>query len=307
MAVCRRASGNLEPALGLCPIERRRLRWEHQIDPVDADGVTRVAARGRGWWKRGRRVGEARQAVSTHARARLSRATFSLPEALPGLRPPPSSLAHAFWADRNAGACGSIQLGMTLGPAGLGSGKLGTPCERMHCASLSGDPPLATTLLDLGEDPHATTANAKPAAASATRGLCRSAFNASSARQTRSPYRATHNSHVTRKDGAITGSDRQASPRSTKSSLRLAVRLPHHQRRRPDYCLGWPPDRSETQIAGAMKARRGAGSWTRIAQVVSRLHHRRPPGRVPGQSPVSGELGGASASAPNDKRCLIVS
>ena len=32
----------------------------------------------------------------------------------------------------NAGAWGLIQLGITLGPPGLGSGKLGTPCERMH-------------------------------------------------------------------------------------------------------------------------------------------------------------------------------
>lgn len=77
-----------------------------------------------------------------------------------------------------------IQLGITLGPPGLGSGKLDTPCERMHCASRSGEPPLAPPPLDLAEDPHATTANAKPAAARATVRLCRSAFNSSSARQT---------------------------------------------------------------------------------------------------------------------------
>lgn len=69
-----------------------------------------------------------------------------------------------------------IQLGTTLGLPGLGSGKFGTPCERMHCASLSGEPPLATPVRGLAEAPHATIANAKLAAASATLGLCRSAF-----------------------------------------------------------------------------------------------------------------------------------
>ena len=80
-----------------------------------------------------------------------------------------------------------IQLGMTLGPPGLGSGKFGTPCERMHCASLSGEPPLATPLLDLAADPHATTTNARHAAANATLGLRRSPLNVSSGPQTAEP------------------------------------------------------------------------------------------------------------------------
>ena len=67
-------------------------------------------------------------------------------------------------------------MGITLGPPGLGSGKLGTPCERMHCASWSGEPPLATPVLDLAEVPHAATANAELAAAIATLRLYRSAF-----------------------------------------------------------------------------------------------------------------------------------
>ena len=72
------------------------------------------------------------------------------------------------------------------------------PCERMHCASRSGEPPLATPVLDLAEDPHAATANAKLAAASATLRLCRSAFNASSSRLDRTqPYRATCNKKTT--------------------------------------------------------------------------------------------------------------
>jgi hypothetical protein len=67
VAGCCRASGNPEPALGPCPLERRPLRWELQIGPADTDGVTRLAASWRGWWRRGRRVGEIRQAVGTHA------------------------------------------------------------------------------------------------------------------------------------------------------------------------------------------------------------------------------------------------
>jgi hypothetical protein len=54
----------------------------------------------------------------------------------------------------------------------------------MHCATFSGEPPLATALLGLAEDPQATTANAKPDAASETLGRCRSAFNALSSLQT---------------------------------------------------------------------------------------------------------------------------
>jgi hypothetical protein len=106
-----------------------------------------------------------------------------------------------------------IQLGITLGPPGLGSGKLGTPCERMHCASMSGEAPLATPVLDLAEDPHAATANAKLAAVSAILRRYRSAFNASSGRLDRAqPYRATRNSEVTGWRARYTASDRQASP-----------------------------------------------------------------------------------------------
>ncbi|MFZ0976328.1 MAG: hypothetical protein WAN22_29160 [Solirubrobacteraceae bacterium] len=46
----------------------------------------------------------------------------------------------------------------------------------MHCASWSGEPPLATPVLDLADVPHAATANAKLAAAIATLRLYRSAF-----------------------------------------------------------------------------------------------------------------------------------
>ena len=85
---------------------------------------------------------------------------------------PPTYLAHAFWANRNAGARVLIQLGITLGPPGLGSGKLGTPCDRMHSASLTAGSPLAT-LLDVPEDPQPHSAAAQLAPASAIHRLWR--------------------------------------------------------------------------------------------------------------------------------------
>jgi hypothetical protein len=48
--------------------------------------------------------------------------------------------AHALWADRNAGACGlSPEAGVILtSPSlGFGSGKFGTPCERMQSENLT--------------------------------------------------------------------------------------------------------------------------------------------------------------------------
>ena len=99
--------------------------------------------------------------------ASLSSSSFRLSDNDPGPLPLGSSLAHVFWADRNAGACGLIQLGMTLGPPGLGSGKFGTPCERMHSACLSAGPPLSAALLDLPEDPQAAIARPQLTAISA--------------------------------------------------------------------------------------------------------------------------------------------
>jgi len=105
--------------------------------------------------------------------ARLSKACFSLADPAARLLPPPfRNCAHAFWADLNAGACGLIQLGMTLGPPGLGSGKFGTPCDRMHRASLSG-PLAAEALLKFIAAPQAAAVSAKPAMANVT--LSRSA------------------------------------------------------------------------------------------------------------------------------------
>lgn len=80
-----------------------------------------------------------------------------------------ASLAQARWADLNAGASVLMSLGMINPPVGLGSGNLGTPCARMHCASRSRGPPVACAASELPDDPHApitaqqiTPANAPP-------------------------------------------------------------------------------------------------------------------------------------------------
>jgi hypothetical protein len=59
-----------------------------------------------------------------------------------------------------------MSLGMISPPVELGSGKFGTPCARMHYASLSSGPPLASAC-GVFEDPQATTAAAQSNAADA--------------------------------------------------------------------------------------------------------------------------------------------
>lgn len=83
-------------------------------------------------------------------------------------------MAHARWADLNAGDCGLIAEGRsTPPPPAVGSGKLGTPCERIQLASSTACAELLA-LLGLGEDPHATIATAHVIAASEIRGLWQS-------------------------------------------------------------------------------------------------------------------------------------
>jgi len=55
-------------------------------------------------------------------------------------------------------------------PPPPGSGKFGTPCKRMQSANLipAGSPFEPDPLFDLPEDPHAVSATAQPAVASAT-------------------------------------------------------------------------------------------------------------------------------------------
>jgi hypothetical protein len=95
---------------------------------------------------------------------------LSDPDPLPG--PPPGiSFEHAFWADWNAGERGLIpELELSwIPPPSLGSGKFGTPCERMQAANL-----IPASLFELDpcfdfpEDPHAVSAIAQQKVASAT-------------------------------------------------------------------------------------------------------------------------------------------
>jgi hypothetical protein len=64
-----------------------------------------------------------------------------------------------------------MSLGMISPPVDLGSGKFGTPCARMHCASLSSGPPLASAG-GVFEDPQATTTAEQISAADAATVLC---------------------------------------------------------------------------------------------------------------------------------------
>src|ERR1039458_4934613 len=84
-------------------------------------------------------------------------------------RPPGCSLLHVCSADTNAGACSLIpEPGPPTGEPG--SGKFGTPCERMQSANSSASVsplPVPAALLAPPADPHAATASMQLTAASA--------------------------------------------------------------------------------------------------------------------------------------------
>jgi hypothetical protein len=92
--------------------------------------------------------------------ARVRNCSFRLSASLLDPLLPGPSLAHACWADLNAGDWVSMSLGMKSPPVALGSGKLGTPLARMHWAYLSSGPPLGSAPLDWLEDPQAATSTA---------------------------------------------------------------------------------------------------------------------------------------------------
>jgi signal transduction histidine kinase len=72
-----------------------------------------------------------------------------------------ASFAQACWAALSAGDCGLMSLGMASPACAVGSGKLGTPCARMHRAySSSGPPSDAAPAGRLGE-PHAASSAAE--------------------------------------------------------------------------------------------------------------------------------------------------
>ena len=83
--------------------------------------------------------------------------------------PPGSSLAHCDWAALNAGENGlmpELEL-MWIPPPELGSGKFGTPCERMQLANASPEPPASDAGFGLLDDPQAAMARTQLRAASA--------------------------------------------------------------------------------------------------------------------------------------------
>jgi hypothetical protein len=60
------------------------------------------------------------------------------------------------------------ELGLNwMPPPGVGSGKFGTPCERMQLANATPEPPAAAASFGLLDDPHAATARTQLSAVSA--------------------------------------------------------------------------------------------------------------------------------------------
>ena len=101
-------------------------------------------------------------------RASSSILTLSASDA--GAGPPPgpgSRVEHLFWADWNAGACGLIPAPIWTPPPGPGSGKFGTPCERMQSAYLMPADSLLELEVPLGvpDDPHPASTIVQLAAA----------------------------------------------------------------------------------------------------------------------------------------------
>jgi hypothetical protein len=74
--------------------------------------------------------------------------------------PPGRSLAHCDWAALNAGESGLIPepWAILIPPPEGGSGKFGTPCERMQLAKASPEPLAADAAPGLLDDPQATMA-----------------------------------------------------------------------------------------------------------------------------------------------------
>jgi hypothetical protein len=76
---------------------------------------------------------------------------------------PGISLAHAFCADRNAGAVVLMSDGMFgKRPPGAGSGKFDTPCERRHRTYSSAWSVAALAGVPLDAPPHAARPSAPP-------------------------------------------------------------------------------------------------------------------------------------------------
>lgn len=90
-----------------------------------------------------------------------------------GAGPPPgSSLRQFACAALKKGANGFIPGPSWIAPPALGSGKFGTPCERMHWLNAK-NAPSRLELLALLDDPQAVTVRAQPTAMSAIKRLWR--------------------------------------------------------------------------------------------------------------------------------------
>ena len=108
-----------------------------------------------------------------------SNLSLSASDAWPPSEPGPGSkLLHALWADWNAGDSGLIPepTGILTPPPPPGSGKFGTPCERMQSANLIPVEAPPAPVDELDEEPHAATASTQPARASERTGRMRACF-----------------------------------------------------------------------------------------------------------------------------------
>lgn len=85
--------------------------------------------------------------------------------------PPGNSFWHCDWAALNAGENGlmpELEL-MLIPPPEPGSGKFGTPCDRMHWENARKSPELEAVFFGLLDDPQALMARAQAMATSETK------------------------------------------------------------------------------------------------------------------------------------------
>jgi hypothetical protein len=101
-------------------------------------------------------------------RASLTNESLRLSDGMAPVPAAGASRLQARCAEANAGASGLMLFGITSPCPGWGSGKFGTPCERMHRVMASNGPPPAPAPLGLADDPQAAIATAQPIATSTT-------------------------------------------------------------------------------------------------------------------------------------------
>ena len=179
-AAGRSTRGRPEVARGRRLLERRRFRLDRTRDreevPVSADD--RAVASWVGRWRSSLRVGEARDAVPTHALRHPEQLRMRLRRWGSRARTAARQQVLTRLLGRlERGDCWLIpefepRISMLL-PMTFGSGKLDTPCERMHLANASAPAYLPCAvrplLLLVGlAEPQAVIATAQPSTASTT-------------------------------------------------------------------------------------------------------------------------------------------